>query len=267
MRAYYSLFKMRLLIGLQYRIAALAGVATQFFWGFMYIMIFQAFYNSTSAVQPISFHQLVQVLWLQQSFLAIILLWFRDTELINQITSGNIAYELCRPVDLYKLWYAKLIGQRLASAVLRCLPILIVAFLLPYPYNFSMPSDFVTFILFAVTLILGLFLVIAICMLLYISMFYTMSPTGSLLLFGIFGDFFSGLIIPVPLMPQALKTIVYLLPFRYVSDLPFRTYAGNIGMEEALLSIGVQLIWIAALIFLGRLWIAKALKRITVQGG
>lgn len=40
MKAYYSLFKIRLLKGLQYKVAAYAGVLTQFFWGFMYIMIF-----------------------------------------------------------------------------------------------------------------------------------------------------------------------------------------------------------------------------------
>ncbi|MBL4936620.1 ABC transporter permease [Clostridium sp. YIM B02515] len=267
MRAYYSLFKMRLLKGLQYRIAALAGVLTQFFWGFMYIMIFEAFYKSTSSVQPISLRELIQVLWLQQSFLALIMLWFRDTELINLITSGNIAYELVRPSDLYSFWYAKLIAQRLSSALLRCFPILIVAILLPYPYNFTLPPNLAAFVLFIITLTLGIILIVAISMLIYISIFYTMSGVGSLLIFGVLGEFFSGLLIPVPLMPNFLKNIVYMLPFRYTSDLPFRVYAGNIGTKEALISIGVQLLWIIIIIIGGRLWMNKALKKIVVQGG
>ncbi|MCQ1531187.1 ABC transporter permease [Lutispora saccharofermentans] len=267
MKAYYSLFKMRLLKGLQYRVAALAGVCTQFFWGFMFIMIFEAFYNSTTASQPISLRELIQVLWLQQSFLVFIMLWYRDTELINLITSGNIAYELCRPADLYNLWYAKLIAQRLSGAALRCFPIIIVASLLPYPYNFSLPPSFTSFILFLITLTLGLILIVAISMLIYISIFYTMSPTGSLLIMGTFGEFFSGLIIPVPLMPDGLKRLVYLLPFRYSSDLPFRIYAGNIGIKEAVLSIGVQILWIILLITLGKLWMKKALRRVIIQGG
>jgi ABC-2 type transport system permease protein len=267
MRAYYSLFKMRLLKGLQYRAAALAGVSTQFFWGFMFVMIFEAFYKSTTAAQPISFRELIQVLWLQQSFLVFIMLWIRDPELINLITSGNIAYELCRPADLYSFWYAKLIAQRLSGALLRCFPILIVAVLLPYPYNFTLPSNFTTFFLFLITLTLGLILIVAISMLIYISIFYTMSGVGSMLIFGVFGEFFSGLVIPVPLMPEALKKLVYVLPFRYTSDLPFRIYAGNIGMREAVVSIGVQLIWILVIVTLGKLWMGKALKRVVVQGG
>jgi ABC-2 type transport system permease protein len=267
MRAYYSLFKMRLLKGLQYRAAALAGVSTQFFWGFMYIMIYEAFYGSTSAVQPISFRELILVLWLQQSFLVFIILWFRDSELINLITSGDIAYELCRPTDLYGFWYAKLIAQRLSGALLRCFPILIVASLLPYPYKFSLPANFLTFMLFIITLILGLVLVVAISMLIYISIFYTMSGVGSLLIFGVFGEFMSGLIIPVPLMPESLKKIVYIFPFRYVSDLPFRIYAGNIASKEALIGILTQIVWIIALVTIGRLWMKNALKRVIVQGG
>jgi ABC-2 type transport system permease protein len=267
MNAYYSLFKMRLIKGLQYRAAALAGVGTQFFWGFMYIMIYEAFYKSTSAAQPISFHQLIQVLWLQQSFLVFVMLWFRDNELIDLITSGNIAYELCRPSDLYSFWYAKLIAQRLSSALLRCFPIIFIAALLPSPYNFTFPNSLLAFVLFLIALMLGLILVVAISMLIYISIFYTMSPTGSLLIFSVFGEFFSGLVIPVPLMPEALKKLVYLLPFRYTSDLPFRIYAGNIGIKEALLSIIAQLFWIFLIITLGRLWINKALKKVVIQGG
>lgn len=267
MKAYYSLFKMRLLKGLQYRVAALAGVSTQFFWGFIYIMIFEAFYKSTSSVQPISFRELIQVIWLQQSFLVFIMLWYKDSELLNLITSGNIAYELCRPIDLYSFWYSKLIAQRLSGALLRCFPIMFITIFLPYPYNFSRPENSTAFILFLITLTLGVILIVAISMLIYISVFYTMSPTGSLLIFGVLGEFLSGLVIPVPLMPQALQKLVYVLPFRYTSDLPFRVYAGNIGVHEALISIGIQVVWIAIIIIVGKLWIKKALKRIIVQGG
>lgn len=267
MKAYYSLFKMRLLMGLQYKIAALAGVLTQFFWGFMYIMIFEAFYKSTAVAQPISFKELIQVLWLQQSFLVFVMLWIRDNELLNLITNGNIAYELCKPIDLYSFWYAKLIAQRLSGAMLRCFPILIVAALLPYPYKFTAPPSITAFILFIITLILGLILVVAISMLIYISVFYTMSGMGSLLIFGVFGEFFSGLIIPVPLMPDFLRKIVYVLPFRYTSDLPFRVYAGNIGIQEATASLIVQFLWIGVLLLLGKSWMKRALRRIVVQGG
>ncbi|WP_026679500.1 ABC transporter permease [Fictibacillus gelatini] len=267
MNAYYSVLKLRLLTGMQYRAAALAGVATQFFWGFMYLLIFQAFYQQALHNPPISLNELVSYIWLQQAFLAFIMLWFRDNELFNLITTGNIAYELCRPCGIYGFWYAKLLAQRLSSAFLRCFPILIVAFLLPEPYRMKWPPTFTSFLLFLAALMLGLLLLVAISMFIYISVFVTMSPVGSLLMFGVIGEFFAGLVIPIPLMPSWLQKVTNLLPFRYTADFPFRVYSGHIPQNEALTGLFIQLIWLIVLVWLGRMALNKALRRVVIQGG
>ncbi|CAM4196366.1 ABC transporter permease [Paenibacillus alkaliterrae] len=267
MKAYISVFKLRLNNGLQYRTAALAGIATQFFWGFIIIMVFEAFYSQALIDPPISLTQLITYVWLQQAFLAFVMLWFRDNELFQLITSGNIAYELCRPSGIYGLWYAKLLAQRLASALLRSLPILAVAFFLPQPYRLPLPADPLTFILFAATLLLGLLIMVSLSMLMYISVFITLSPAGSLLMFGVTGEFLAGMIIPVPLMPEWLQRIVYVLPFRWTADFPFRIYSGHIPADEALFGILIQLIWLAAIIGVGRRAMAGVLRKVVVQGG
>jgi ABC-2 type transport system permease protein len=267
MKVYYSVLKLRLLYGLQYRAAALAGVATQFFWGFMYIMIFEAFYDHSLYTPPISLKELITYIWLQQAFLAFIMLWFRDNELFHLITSGNIAYELCRPCDMYGFWYAKLLAQRLSSALLRCFPILIVAFLLSDPYRMTIPPNLAAGVLFLLSLILGLLLLVAISMFIYISVFITMSPVGSLLVFGVIGEFFAGLIIPIPLMPEWLQNVAYLLPFRLTADFPFRVYSGHIPQNEAIIGIFEQFVWFMILVWLGRIAMNKVLRRVVVQGG
>lgn len=267
MKAYVSVFKLRLYHGLQYRAAALAGIATQFFWGFIIIMVYEAFYSGSIAQNPISLAQLISYVWLQQAFLAFIMLWFRDNELFQLITSGNIAYELCRPSEIYGLWYAKLIAQRLASALLRSMPILAVAFFLPEPYRLMIPSDLATAFLFVSALLVGLLMIVAISMMMYITVFYTMSPTGSLLLFGVIGEFLAGMVIPIPLMPDWLQNIVYMLPFRWTADFPFRVYSGHISKEDALIGIVIQLAWLLVLVGAGRWAMAKSLRRVVVQGG
>lgn len=266
MKQYYAFFRMSMMKGLQYRIAAIAGICTQFFFGFIFIMVYDAFYQS-GIQTDFKFHQLVQTIWLNQSFLLFIMLWYRDGEIFKMIMSGDIAYELCRPTNLYNYWYMRLLGQRLSGALLRFLPILVVAFFLPEPYNLVLPESMTTLLMFLTTLILGLVLIIAISLFIYISVFYTLSPTGSTLLFAVFGEFFAGLTIPIPLMPKWLQTLTYLLPFRYTADLPFRIYAGHIGHKEAYLSIGMQFIWIGILIITGKLFMKRALSRVIVQGG
>lgn len=267
MRAYISVFKLRLNLGMQYRTAALAGVATQFFWGFLIIMVFEAFYSHASGMPPISLKQLISYVWLQQAFLAFIMLWFRDNELFQLITSGNIAYELCRPSGLYGLWYAKLLAQRLSSAILRSLPILVVAVFLPEPYRMPLPHDPLAFLLFAAALLIGLLMIVSLSMLMYISVFVTLSPSGSLLMFGVLGEFLAGMIIPVPLMPEWLQRIVYVLPFRWTADFPFRVYSGHIPLQDAIAGIGIQLLWLFGLLWLGKSAMTKVLRKVVVQGG
>jgi ABC-2 type transport system permease protein len=267
MKPYISIWKMRFINGLQYRSAALAGLATQLFFGFIFIMIFVAFYTQSTLSQPISLKDIVAYIWLQQAFLAFIMLWFRDNEIFQLITSGNIAYELCRPCGIYEYWYAKLIAQRLSNAVLRCLPVLFVAFYIPQPYRMGLPPSFGSFALFIASLLIGLFLIVSISMMIYISVFWTMSPIGSTLMIAVTGEFFAGLIIPVPLMPSWLQNIANALPFRWTADFPFRVYSGQIPENQALWGILIQLLWLAALIGIGKLCMRTALRQVVVQGG
>jgi len=267
MMAPLSLLRMRFLMGLQYRAAAAAGIMTQLFFGFIFIMVYVAFYTHSGAAQPMTLKEVVAYIWLQQMFLAFIMIWSSDGELFQMIIGGNIAYELCRPWRLYPIWYAKLLAARLSSAALRCLPIAFVVFFLPEPYRFSPPASPAALLLFAASLFAGLLLVVAISMFIYISVFWTMSPVGSLIVATVTGEFFAGVILPVPFMPEWLQEIVYLLPFRWTADFPFRVYTGHIGAQDALAGIVIQMIWLAALVSAGQWLMGRALRRVVVQGG
>lgn len=269
MKAYLSAGKLKFINGLQYRSAAFAGIATQFFWGFIIIMVYMAFFSQRAIADPpsMSLEQIVSYVWLQQAFIAFIVLWFRDQEIFQLITTGNIAYELCRPCGIYPYWYAKLAATRLSSALLRCFPILIAAFCLPEPYRLGMPPSPVSFLLFAVTLLSGLLLLVSISMFIYISVFWTLSPMGSMLMIGVFGEFMAGLIIPIPLMPEWLQNIAYALPFRWTADFPFRVYSGQIPPADAAWGLLVQFVWLAVLVAAGITAMNKALRQVVVQGG
>ncbi len=267
MRTYLSFFKMRFINGLQYRVAALNGLTTQFFWGIMFIFVCEAFYKSGGTPSTISWKDLVTLIWLQQAFLAFIMLYDWDSELFNMVIQGNISYELCRPVDIYKLWYVKLFSRRLSDATLRFSPIIIIALLLPQQYKLSLPQSIFSFILFLITMFLGLSLLVSISMLIYISVFKTMSPIGSMGLIGVFGEFFSGATIPVPLMPIWLQKVCYMMPFRWYSDFPLRVYSGNIPLNEALVGVFIQIFWIIILVSMGSILMKRFTRLSLVQGG
>lgn len=148
MMAYLSYFKLRFITGLQYRTSALAGIITQIFFGFVFIMVYLAFYESNSSDTPMNLKALISYLWLNQSLFALICMWYKDKEILNTIKSGTIAYELCRPLDLYFMWFSKILSTRLSMTILRCIPGILFALLIPAPYNLSLPNSLNTFLLF-----------------------------------------------------------------------------------------------------------------------
>lgn len=65
MKKYRAFFRIRFLNSLQYRAAALAGVSTQFAWGFMEILAFVAFYRADPSAFPMGLSQIASYIWLQ----------------------------------------------------------------------------------------------------------------------------------------------------------------------------------------------------------
>lgn len=267
MKTYLSFFRIRFVAGLQYRAAAWAGIITQFAWGGMTLLMFWAFYQNGENSFPMTFPELSSYIWMQQAFLAMFMSWFFDGEILSSITSGNIAYELCRPCDIYIMWFTKNMAIRLSRVVLRCFPILLVAAFLPAPFHISLPPDWLSGGLFLISVILGFLVLISFSMLIYISAFYTISPMGIRILATSVIEFFSGAMIPIPFFPEALQPFLYALPFASMQNTPFLIYTGHTSGLEALQSIGLQLIWLVVLIMTGRFLIKRALKKVIVQGG
>lgn len=264
---YLSYFKLKFISGLQYRAAALAGMATQFFFGFVYIMVYVAFFESGEGELPMTLSQTITYLWLNQAFFSLINQFYKDSELFNLIRQGNISYELIRPTNLYFMWYFKILGTRLAMVSLRCIPLIIVTLLLPSPFNLSLPFGGLHFLMFMITLIVGILLVTAIITLYPIITLRTLNEKGVVSIFVAIADLLSGLVVPIPFFPNFLKIISALLPFQYISDLAFRTYVGNISISDSLYGLIIQLIWLIIVVIIGYVIMHKSLKRVVVQGG
>lgn len=266
-KKYSSFFRLRFAMGLQYRTAAFAGIMTQFAWGFLEIMVFHAFHSTNPEAFPMQFEQLASYIWLQQAFLALFMTWFMENEIFDSIMDGNICYELCRPINIYDIWFARSVANRTSRALLRCLPILTVSFLLPEPYTMTLPPDWLTLLCFLLSMLLGLTVTVAICMIIYMLSFFTVSPQGLKIIFSLSVELFQGKVIPLPFFPTRLQKMMELLPFASMENVPFRIYSGHIQGAEALKFVMIQIFWIIVLTIAGKLLCRSAMKKVTVQGG
>ena len=265
MRSYYGFFKMSFKGELQYRAKALSGVVTQIFWGLLYIYLYTAFMGG-KMIENFSISQMTAYVWLGQAFLV---LRFLDLpkNCAKEIENGNVCYKFVRPVDLYNQWYADYVGYRLSACLIRCIPLLIFAFLMPGNLRMALPVSLLAFVLFVVALLIGALIMASISMITVYLTFKTLSAKGTVTICNTIVGLLGGAYVPLVFMPQGLQNVLNYLPFRFIMDLPSRIYIGNILPIDGLKYLGIALVWLAILIVIGRLLISKASKNAVIQGG
>ena len=262
--SYIGIFKMQFKGELQYRAKAISGVVTQFFWGIMYIYLYTAFMKG--GVDGFTIPQMASYIWLGQAFFATRYVAMPKNA-GPEITTGNVCYKFVRPINIYNQWYAEYLGEKVAATLLRFLPIMVVTLLIGPNFGLSLPVSFVAFLLFVLSLAVGCALCVAISMFSVFLTLKTLSERGSSTLVNTISGLLGGMFIPLPLMPKVIQTVLNYMPFRYISDLPFRIYIGNIGTVEGLIQIGISLVWLVVVIIIGKLLIKSHLKKAVIQGG
>jgi ABC-2 type transport system permease protein len=270
-RPYTAVVGARFRVLLQYRAAALAGLWTQLFFGLVLIMVYEAFYASSAAAVPMTFSQIVSYVWLGQALLAM-LPWNVDAEVRAMVRNGAVAYELCRPLDLYSLWFARAIAWRTAPTILRAAPMCAIASVgLPLvgldEWRLAPPETVAAAGAFSMALACTLLLGCAISTLINISLLWTISGEGAVLLLTTLVTFLSGMIVPLPLLPDWAQPVLRVLPFAGLVDLPFRIFTGHIAPGAAGWVLLHQLTWTLAFVVAGRWLLARGLSRVVVQGG
>lgn len=272
LRPYAAVVGARFRMLLQYRAAAIAGFWTQLVFGLLLIMIYEGFYrSSTSDAQPMAFAQVVSYVWLGQALLAM-LPWNVDGEIQAMVRSGAVAYELCRPIDLYGLWFARSVAHRTAPTVLRAVPMAVFTSIgLPLiglgEWRLAPPASFAAGAGFAVALVCALALGCAISTLLNILLLWTLQGDGVYVFATATVSLFSGVLIPLPLLPDWAQTAVRWLPFAGIVDLPFRIYSGHIAAAELAFVLARQIGWTLAIVAFGRWMLGRGMRRVVVQGG
>lgn len=267
MKKYYLFFRLRFAVGMQYRMASITALTTQLVWGLMECLVYKAVSVASGGRLPMDYASIVSYIWLKEAFFVLFNTWASDNDIFDMIQNGDISYELSRPVSVYSMWFARTVGGRSSEALLRCVPVLLGAFLMPHPYKMTLPVNAAAFVLFALTLLLGLGITVAFCMLVYMLCFFTISPQGWRMTLTGAVDFLSGGIIPLPFFPQRYLRIAEMLPFAYMRDVPFRIYCGDLAGAAVLSAVLRQIFWLGLLILAGMMVWVGVKKKIVVQGG
>lgn len=266
-RAYRSIFRIRMIAGLQYRVAALAGVGINLFYGLILVTILIIFYTH-GARQTISMTlaQGVTYIWFAQAFISLIPMSM-DAEAYKVISSGDFAYELCRPLDLYSHWYMRLVAMRLSNTLMRSWMVLVVSGFLPGAFRMLPPVSGLALGATVLALFGALLLSCAFTNLMNTFLLRVELGPGLNNLMVTFTIILSGMVIPLAVFPDWLQPVLRALPFAGLMDFPAGLYTGVIPLRQAWGMLGRQVFWIAVLVVLGRWRMNRGLRRTVIQGG
>jgi ABC-2 type transport system permease protein len=268
---YLAAFRARFLLMLQYRAAALAGFATQLWWGAIRILVFAAFYGVNAAAAPISLTDAVTYVWLGQALLAL-QPWSADPEIGQAVRTGGVGYDRLRPLDAYGYWYARTLGWMLARALPRAvLMVLAAGIVLPLvglgEWAWRPPSGMTAALLFVPAFVLMTALGVAVLTLANIIVAASLNERGVNAVLTPLVIVFSGSLLPLDFYPDAWRPFLHVQPFAGLVDIPFRIYFADLKGTAALQGLALQAGWTVVLIGLGRLAMERMMRRLEMQGG
>lgn len=100
-----------------------------------------------------------------------------------------------------------------------------------------------------------------------ISLLWTVSGDGVNRILPAAVFFFSGLTVPLPLLPDWMQSLIAVLPFRGLADTPFRIYMGHMPLQEAVFALVHQWLWVGGMILIGYFLLQRGVQKLVVQGG
>ncbi|MFF5188980.1 ABC transporter permease [Streptomyces sp. NPDC000345] len=246
-----------------YRAATAAGVFTNTVFGLILVYTYLALWDERPHLGGYDQAQAVTFVWLGQALYATLAIQGGgfEIDLMERVRTGEIAIDLYRPADLQAWWLANDLGRALFQLLGRgVVPFVFGALFFPS----ALPRDPVTWLAFAVALLLAMLVSFGIRFLVALSGFWLMDSQGALQVLMVTGIFCSGMTLPLNAFPGGLGEVVRALPWAAQLQMPADLLMGE---ADALPVFAFQAVWALALLAAGRLVQSAATRRVVVQGG
>ncbi|WP_142050913.1 ABC transporter permease [Pseudonocardia kunmingensis] len=243
-----------------YLAASLAGLFTNTVFGLLRVAVLLAVVGPTGSAAGYDAADTGTFVWLGQGLLAVVLLW-PDRELAHRVRTGDIAIDLARPWNLQVALLAQDLGRAGHAVLVRLAPpVAFGALVLPFRW----PESPWTVALFAVSTALAVVISFALRFLLDLTSFWLLDNRGVAGVYMSVSGLACGLTVPLAFFPDALRTALYATPFPAVMQTPIDVF-GERGSPAALLAH--QVLWVVVTLAAGQLVLARATRKLVVQGG
>jgi ABC-2 type transport system permease protein len=247
-----------------YRLASVAGATTNTVFGVVKASItLAAIASAGGALAGYDARQGATYAWLAQGLLATVAM-FGWSELAERIRTGDIAVDLARPVDLQLSWLAADLGRAAFLLLPRGLPPVIIGFAF---FGVALPTTPLPYLATLVSLVMAVSVSFACRFALNLAAFWLLDLRGALTLYMVASNVLAGLIVPVSWFPGWMRAVAHATPFPSMLQAPIDVLSGRVTGTAVLGTLAVQALWLAGTLGLGRVVLARATRRLVVQGG
>lgn len=263
MRLYYEIGRVAFQRQLAYRTANLAGLFTNAVFGYLRAMVFVAAFQARGEIAGYSLADALQFLWATQAFLMVIALWgWYDID--DTIRTGDVISDLSKPFSYLGYWLARDYGRAAYFLLFRGAPIYVVGVL---TFGISVPATLERWVATAVSLWLAVTVSFGWRFLLNMTAFWTIDSRGISLLAMAVATLLSGLIVPLPFLPDGVREIALALPFAAILQTPADVMVGRVDGAELVWRLTLQALWAVGFLIAAQLVVRAATRRVIVQGG
>src|SRR6202041_1723233 len=248
---------------LAFRLRYFTGIITYFLNVTVYYFIWSAVYSSGQSIAGYNLAQMityVSVGWMIRSFY-----WNTiDQEMAYEVIEGKIAMDLIKPVSVQWMWISRAIGESAFRLGLLTLPTAVVVALV---FPVQGPASRENFLLFLVAVLGSFFLMAAINFMIGTCAIPLKSILALIRAKYWLIELLSGLLIPMSFFPDRVQKVLAWLPFEHIAYTPLQIYLGKLDRGTALRALGIQWLWVIALLWLAHVWWERASRKITIHGG
>lgn len=264
MRKYGLLLSLGFQDALQYRAEGIIWFLFDVVPPLMMIFVWLAAFRDTDEVAGYSLGAMLSY-YLGLALLRNILTTNPEWEIAESVRNGKLSMLLLKPIHPWGYWLAGDSAWRVLRLVM-VVPVLFATLLLlggrPQPPSLSPGS--------AMALALCLPLAYLLCYVLKICLgfagFWLLDIGGLAGAYHVVVLVLGGTLVPLELMPPALRLAAELLPFKYVYAFPLAVSLGRVGGAELWSGLAIQAAWTAVLFVVARTLWSSGLRRYESAG-
>ena len=249
-----------------YTAATLSGLFTNCVFGCIICFVYLALWDQRPDAGGYDASDAVTYVWLGQAMLMTVMVWGGGVtnDLAERIRSGDVAIDLYRPVPLIGWYLAQDVGRAAFHLLTRGLGPTIVGALL---FDVRFPSGPLAWLGFAVAVVLALLVSFAVRFLVASTSFWLLDASGPNAVAFLLAAFFSGLTVPLVIFPGWSRDVVMALPWASYIQVPADIWLGKREGWDLLAGLGFGALWAAVLFAACHLVLARATRKVVVQGG